>query len=304
MGADALGAGVELVTEDEYQVDGDTEVAGDESGGVPAALDEYFETLGQGDEDAHGEGAVRPPNAQRRHVRHLGVREALRLARAHEPDVRHQNRDPRHQAEDGDHVDEVREDGLGVVGDVHEGEQGEDGRGAERVQRDAPVVGAPEDAGRGAVGGEAVKGAAGDVQIGVGGGEDEDEDAGVEDVVEGVDVGQLDGDDKGRRVGAAGRLGGEDELLRVVRHAHAQQEDADAVEEDDSEEGQLDGARHRLARVLRLADRDTDQLRAEVGERGRNHGRPERQEFTRGLVFVDEIRESTKYGREYKPQFA
>lgn len=263
VGADALALGDELVAEDEGEVDGDADVAGDEGDVVGLegeAGDEGVEVLGDGHEHADEERHVRAPDAERRRVRHHLVGQALRLARAHEPDVRHEDRDPREQAEDGGHVDEVREHGLGVVGHVEEAQEAEEGGREEGVDGHAAAVGLAEDGRRGAVGCETVQGAAGDVEIRVGGREDEEQDGRVEDVGEGVDVRELDGDDEGRG-GSTGRGAvGEGELGVVVRHDHADEEDADDVENEDTVEGELDGARNRLSGILGLSHSHTDQL--------------------------------------------
>lgn len=142
---DALAARDELVAEDEDQVERDAQVGGDEVLVVEVAplgvVREHVEVLGQRDDDAEDQGAPRPVHAQRRLERQRRVGHLLRLTGPHEVDVRHEDRDPGEQAEDGDQVDEVAEDGLGVVGDVHVGQQGEEGGHAESVDGDAPSVG-------------------------------------------------------------------------------------------------------------------------------------------------------------------
>lgn len=281
VGADTFALGDPLVAEEEGEVDGDADVAGDEGRVVVLegdAGDEGVEVLGDGDEDADEEGHVRAPDAQGRRVRHHVVRDALGLARAHEPDVRHEDGDPGEQTQNGGHVDEVAEHLLRVVRHVQEGEEAEQGRGEERVDGDAAAVGLAED-GRGrAVRGEAVEGAAGDVEIRVGGGEDEEQDGGVEDVRERVDLGERDGDDEGRGRRAGVGAVGERELLVVVGHEHADEEDADEVEDDDTVERELDRARDRLPRVLGFSDRHADQLRSEKGEGRRDESRVEGEE--------------------------
>lgn len=97
VGADALALRDELVPEDEGQVHRDADVAGDEGDVVGLdgeAGDEGVEVLGDGHEHADEERDVRAPDAEGRRVRHHVVCEALRLARAHERDVRHEDGDP------------------------------------------------------------------------------------------------------------------------------------------------------------------------------------------------------------------
>jgi hypothetical protein len=102
---------------------------------------------------------------------------------------------------------------------------------------------------------------------------------------------ELDGNDKGR--GGRTSLGvvGELELVRVIWNDHAQEEDSQAVEEQDSVEGQLDGTGNRLAGILGLANRYTNQLSSEVGEDGIDQRRPEAVEPA-SVASVDVLLES------------
>lgn len=82
----------------------------------------------------------------------------------------------------------------------------------------------------------------------------------------GVDVCQFDSDNKGRR-GSAGRgLVGEGKLRVVERHDHADEEDADDVENDDSVEGKLDRTRDGLPGILGFSDSHTNQLSSQEGK--------------------------------------
>lgn len=92
------------------------------------------------------------------------------------------------------------------------------------------------------------------------------------------DAAELDGDDEGTRGGAGGRLGSVHEFLGVVGDEHAEEEDGEDVEEDDTVECQLNCAGDSLSRVLGLADSHTDELGAEIGEGCADEGRPETEE--------------------------
>lgn len=179
--------------------------------------------------------------------------------------------DPGQETKDGGEVDKVAKDLLGVTGDVHESQTSEDGRETEGIDGDTTLVGALEDGGSLAVGRKTIEGSAGNVQIRVGGGKDKDTDTRVDDVGEDLDVGEIGSDDKGRGGSTGGLFGGKGKLIRVVGDEHADEEDGEAVEEEDSVKGELDGAGDRLAGVLGLGDGDTDKLSTKVGKGGVDH---------------------------------
>ena len=137
-------------------------------------MHEDVKVLEDGDEDAEDEREVGAVETKGRGVGHLVTRDALGAPGAHEADVAYKDRDPGQQAEDGDEVDKVGEDDLGVVLDVEEGDAGDRGAEPEGVDGDAAAVGAGEDAVAVAFLGEAVKRAGSDVEVAVGGAEDED----------------------------------------------------------------------------------------------------------------------------------
>ena len=189
--------------------------------------------------------------------------------------MRNEQRDPGQQTEDGGEVDKVSENGLGVVGGVHKGGAAEQRRDRESGNGDTALVGPPEDLGSVTLLGQAVDCTGSDVQIGIGGTEGEDQDTGVEDIGESLDACKLDGDDEGRGRSTSPSLRRKRKLWRVVRDKHAQEEDREAVEEQDSVEGKLDSTGNSLAGVLRLADSDTDKLSTQVGKDGVDQRAPE-----------------------------
>ncbi|GKT46287.1 uncharacterized protein ColSpa_06468 [Colletotrichum spaethianum] len=296
VGLDAASLVVELVAEDEDEVKRDTEVTGDEGLVLllaKVAADEDIVVLGKSDDDAKGQSAVRAPDTEGGDVGKDLVGDVLGLAGLAPPDVGDKDRDPGQQTEDGSQVDEVAEDSLGVVGDVHEGQQREEGREAESVDRDATLVGALEDGGGRAIRRQSVEGTAGDVQIRVGRGEDEDADAGVDDVGDDLDTCKLGSDDERRSGGTGLGLVGESEVRGVVGNQHADEKNTQAVEEQDTVEGQLDRTGDGLAGVLGFGDSDTDKLSAQVGEGGVDHARPETEETAR-IASVDVLPEGTE----------
>lgn len=198
--------------------------------------------------------------------------------------------DPGHETENGSQVDKVAKDLGGVVGDVHEGEQAEASREAKGVDGDASLVGSLEDGGSLAIRSKTVEGSAGNVQVGVGSREDEDADTGVENVRDGVNASDLRGDDEGGSRGTGLDLVGEGKLLGVVGDDHADEEDAQAVEEEDTVEGELDGAGNRLTGVLGFGDGNTDKFSTKVGKGGVDHARPEAEELASGFVVEIDVR--------------
>lgn len=298
VGLDRAALGDEHVSEDEHEVERDAEVAGDEGGIVEelGRLDEDGVVLGEGDEAAEEEGDVAAPDAEGSAVGHDVVGNLLDAAGLDEVDVSDEDGDPGQDTEDGGQVDKVLEDLLGVIGDVHEGQAGDGGAENQRGIGNATAVGALEDGRGGAVTGQAVEGSAGNVEIRVGGGEDEEQDAGVDDVGQHLDTGKLGGDDEGTGAGTGLLAVGKGELLGVVGDNHADEEDTEAVEDQDTVEGQLDGLGNAAARVLGLASGDTDQLGTEVGKGGVDHDGPEAEEAAR-LARDGEVAESHGDGK-------
>lgn len=288
-GIHALATSCELVPEDQHQVQRDTEVGRDEVLVVEVAplrvVGEDVEVLGQGDDNAEEQGTVGAGNTERRGVGHALDGDLLGLASTHEVDVGDQDRDPGQQTEDGDQVDKVLEDGLGVAGDVHVGQQGEHRAGSQGVHGNTATVGPGEDLGGLSFTGETVDGTGCDVKVGVGSREDEQQDTGVDDVRENGDSRQLDGDDEGRCGSTAVGANGESKLLVVERNQGSDQEHREHVENEDSVEGQLDGAGDGGTGVLSLTDGHTDQLGTQVGESGGDHGGPEGEESASVAVF-------------------
>ena len=99
------------------------------------------------------------------------------------------------------------------------------------------------------------------------------------DLREGLDASKLSGNDE--RGGSSRGIGlrvGESELLGVVGDDHADEEDAEAVEEENSVEGELDGLGDRTTRVLGLASSNTNEFGSEVSESSVDHDGPETEE--------------------------
>ena len=84
---------------------------------------------------------------------------------------------------------------------------------------------------------------------------------------------------RGKEPTSAGALlGGVEQDGAVVGNGHAEDQHASDVEEDDAQEGLVDGARDVLAGVRGLAKGHADQLGAEVGEGSLHHACPDAEE--------------------------
>lgn len=204
-----------------------------------------------------------------------------------EIDVSDKDGDPSQDAEDGGQVDKVLENFAGVITNIHESEEGEEGAEEQRRPGYTTAISLLENSRGRAVRGKAVESSAGDVEIGVGGREDEDQDTSVDDVGEDLDTSNLGGDNKGRGAGTGPALSdSKGQIRRVVRDNHSNEEDTETVEEEDAVEGKVDGLRDAATRVLGLAGCDTDQLSAKVGKSGVDHDGPEAKELTGSTIHV------------------
>lgn len=97
-----------------------------------------------------------------------------------------------------------------------------------------------------------VQGSGGNVQIRVGGRENKDQDTRVNNVRKSSDL--LHCNHERRGGSGALSLGSESQILRVVRDQHTNEEHTENIKYNDSPEGQFDGLRDRLSRVLSFSD--------------------------------------------------
>jgi hypothetical protein len=86
-----------------------------------------------------------------------------------------------------------------------------------------------------------VEGTTGDVKIRVTSTEYKDQNASVQESRKTLDASKLNGNDVRRSSGRVGLLGSKSELGAVVRNDHADQENRQDIEEDNTEESQSDG---------------------------------------------------------------
>lgn len=130
---------------------------------------------------------------------------------------------------------------FAVIADVHESQAGEQSGKQQCRDGHTAAISALEDGGSRLIRSKTVKGSAGNVEIGVGGREDEDADTGVDDVRQNLDTSDLSSNDEGTGAGSGGGLVGKSEILGVVRNEHADKKDTEDVEKQDTVESELDG---------------------------------------------------------------
>lgn len=128
------------------------------------------------------------------------------------------------------------------------------------------------------------------VQIRVRRAESEEQNATVHNTGEMRNLGIRNRDNEWRGLCAGCRRISFDKRFIVVRNKHAQEEDAQDVEEQDPVECELNGPRDGLARILCLSHSDTDKLRAKVGKHRIDKRAPEAVEFSCGLVALLNVR--------------
>lgn len=187
-GGPALGAGDELIAEDHDEVEGDAEVAGDEIFVVElfepvltsVVVHEDVVVLEDGDDDTEAKSEVGADKTKRSHVVHLTLVDALGAPRLDKVNVRHQDGDPGQKAEDGDQVDEISKYFLRIICNIEEGYQGDKGRETKSIDGNPAAVGACEDGERVTLLGKTVQRTGGNVEIAIGGGEDEKQNTGVD----------------------------------------------------------------------------------------------------------------------------
>jgi len=178
----------------------------------------------------------------------------------HESDVRPENRHPSESSEDGNECGEVSENLLRSRRDVHVGDATDSGTEEKGVVRSVPSVDAHEESRSLTFGGEGVKGTRTDVEIRVGGGEDEEEDGTVDDIGKNFDVGALNSENE-RRSGGRGRFLRSGEKCRIVRpYEQTDYKDRSDVEDQETPEGTLDSLGNGLARIFRFSESDSDEL--------------------------------------------
>ncbi|KFY93054.1 hypothetical protein V498_04587 [Pseudogymnoascus sp. VKM F-4517 (FW-2822)] len=248
---------------------------------------ERGEALCQADQNVEEQPIPRVKWLPRRAVRESVARHALHLQRTHETDVRRSDAGPRDETRDGADVEEPLEHGRRAGGEVEEGEEAEERGEDDGVVRDTAGRGAREEPRSRAVVCEPNENTGAGVDVGICGGENDEEEDGVDEAWEDLDAGQVGRNDEGRR----GRVRGvRHEALVGVGNQQADEEDGEYEEEEDTPEGLADRGWYVLARVLRLSGCDTHKFRALVRETSLHEHGPESDKLGYGVRLWEKVR--------------
>lgn len=261
----------ELVPKNHDQVKRNSEISRDEADIVEFLealipsfiMDKCVEIFEDGDHDAKRQSEIGSGKAKWRGVDELVLFDALGLARLDKANVRHEDRDPRQDAEYGDEINKIPKYFLRIVCHVEKGNAANQRRKTKGVDWHSATIGASEDGKGIPFLGEAVQGPSGNVQVAVGCGENEQEDAAIQESRKPMTNFTVINRHHKRGRGCTGLLfGGKSEIFVIVRYQGSDQEHGENVEYEYTPKGELDGSRDDSAWVLRLADRDTNQLRS------------------------------------------
>lgn len=259
----------------EGNVDGDSDVGGNEVADGPVAAREDGESVEEDDDDEVGERRVRRVWLPWAAEDHAVPVDALCDQRLAELDVGDQDADPGEEVGDGGQVLEPVEDVVCAGGDTHVGEQRDGGRDC-----DTPVWNAALGASEQELGcllvlsqGEQVTGSGVEESVGGGGGGCQND--GVDDGGKDGDTSTVDGNDPGG-------VGGASTTVKKVRSVGGDTdtngEGAEDVEEEDTPEDTADGLGDVLSWVLGFTGSDGDHLDTSVGESGVDQSREETEE--------------------------
>ncbi|XP_077660438.1 uncharacterized protein AFUA_3G01550 [Aspergillus fumigatus Af293] len=245
------------------------------------------EPLREDDQDIKEKPVVGEPRLPDGLVRQGIAGDIARGQHAHERNVAGVDGRPADEPRHAGDVDQPVEDlaaGLGEVEEAEEPERGGEGHAdvGHAALRDfgEPLRGE-------ALARETEEHTAAAVDVGVGGGEDDGEEHGVDQAGEDLDAGEVGGDDHRGRGGVGGVR---DQVGVVVGDQQPDEEDGQDEEDENAEEGLADGGGDRLLGVLGLSGGDTHELGALVGEAGLDQDGPESYEFGGIDIGLDEVR--------------
>lgn len=280
-GVHPLGALEDLPEEEEAEVDGDSDIVGDEAVDLEAAGDgvETVEEDDQAEEDEAEPGEVRLEGG----LENEGIAiNALRTKGLVELDIGNANRAPGEDGADGSQVLEPRECLTGACGSGREvGEEADDCSEGDAPVRHARLGAAKQEPWRLPVLGQGEKHSRSGIQERVGRRGGRGQDHGVDDRWQGWDTGTVDGDNPWglSSTGSSGRNSVQ-EVGVIVRDEHANGKCTKDVEEKDTPEDTSDGLWDVAARILSLSGSDCHHLNSSIRESSIDKGGPQTQEAT------------------------
>lgn len=224
---------------------------------------------------------------ERSPIRHQIPRNTLGLHAPGEVDVAEEDTDPVQGAKDSDQTDQVAKDLRSILGGVHVCQGCKEASKCYPVQWNALSGGPCEEPGCLTISSKSIQGTGPNIDIRVGGADNKDQKAAIDDVGEDGNTSKLDCNDERASRGPRTLLRPANEKVVGIRHRHTKHQRAQDIEEDDAPEGLTDGDTDRLARVRCLAKGDTHDLGSRVRETGLDHGGPEPEESAGGPV--DEV---------------
>ena len=279
-GFDKRGAEDNLVSDVQDDKEDQTDVGNEEVGDFEAQ-DKGGEALGQGDETVEEQAVVGEVRLPLGLVGQQVPRDVAGFEGPHEHDVAQVQRGPSDESGDAGDVGQPGEDGAALVGDVEEAQQAEEGREDHAVVGHAPGGGLLEKPRSRLLLGQTQQHPTAAVDVGVGRGQHDGEQHGVDDMRQHLDARQTGRNHHRRRVGVVAVRG---QLVVGGGHDQADEEDGQHEEDQDTKEGLADGGGDGLAWVLRLPSGDSNELSPLIREPRLDQHGPEADKLCRGVA--------------------
>lgn len=259
-------------------------VGDEEALGIPG--NEGCEALCEDDENVEEQAVPCKPWLPQCLVWEGIARDVANGQRAHEGNVTTIDTSPGDEASNSSDVEEPVEDGATVGGKIHECKKTPHGGECNGVVWDSLGAGDLEERWCGSVVGETGEDTRSRVNVGVSGGENNEEKDSIDQARKDLDTGKLSCDNEGR--GGGIRSAGE-KVLVGVRHQETNEEDAEDEEEENSVEGLADGRWDSFAWVLGLACCNTNKFGTLVRETSLDQDRPEADKLGQRTIRVEQV---------------
>lgn len=264
----------DLVTDVEKDEKNHAYICNEERSGIPR--DERRKTLREDDKDIEKQSVPRKEWLPHRLVWKCITRDVADSQSAHEGDMATVNACPSNETRNGSDVEQPVEHSTSVGGEVQEGKQANSGGDSHRNIWHTTFGGPSQESWCRALTCETNQNSASRIDVGVRGGQDDEEKDGVDEAWKDLDTGQMCRNDKRRSTSI--RSAGQ-EVLVIIGNEESDEEHGEDEEEQDSVEGLLDGRGDVLTWVFCLAGGNTDEFRPLVGESSLDQDGPETDKF-------------------------